>query len=137
MRSQLQWKGDNVAEIEKLLGNHLARADKEGDKLHLIGIGLNIEVALGDSVIVDGDRLGILRANVKPQPDPFIVWTGANVDEFTAFLKPYGVWLAVTGEKLSIYGGNLHFATMGRGDRITISGGNVVVSRAGKDHRVQ
>jgi hypothetical protein len=133
MRS-IVWDGDNAAEVEQLLGQHLARADKAGDKLTLIGIGLSVELALGDTVLLDGERLGIVRAGVGI-PEDFITWNGSNLPAFEAFLKPYGVNLLVEGERLSIYGGFQHIATLNRGDRVERKNGQMVVSRAGKDHR--
>jgi hypothetical protein len=133
MRSII-WDGDNAKEVESLLGDHLARADKAGDKLKLIGIGLNVELGLGDTVLLDGDRLGIVRAGAGIAED-FIVWAGNNLPAFDEFLKPYGVYLIVQGERLSIYGGPQHIATLNRGDRIERKNGQIVVSRVGKDHR--
>lgn len=136
MRS-IVWDGDNVAQVEQLLGQHLARADKSGDKLRLIGIGLNVELNLGDTVLLDGDRLGIVRANAGI-PDLYpemVVWAGDNLPAFEEFLKPAGVHLLVEGERLSIYGGFQHIATLNRGDRVERKNGQMVVSRVGKDFR--
>lgn len=133
MRS-LIWDGDNAAAVEKMLGQHLARADKAGDKLRLIGIGLNVELNLGDTVLLDGDRLGIVRAKAG-LPQDFITWTGDNLPALEGFLKPYDVNLLVEGERLSIYGGFQHIATLNRGDRVERKNGQMVVSRVGKDHR--
>lgn len=130
----VQWTGENSAEIESLLSRHLARVDKRGDKLHLIGIGLNVELGLGDSIMMDGDRLGVVRAGIQ-MPDDTMTWDGTNVPAFNEFLQPLDVWLAVTGEMLCVYGGNQLLATLNRGDKITKRNGQVVVSRAGKDHR--
>lgn len=130
----VQWNGENAAEIERLLSAHLARADKHGDKLQLIGIGLNIELSLGDSIMLDGDRLGVVRAGA-PLPPERITWDGTNVLAFNEFLQPYGVWMLVEGEMLSIYGGSTLFAVLNRGDFIEKRNGQMHVSRAGKDHR--
>lgn len=134
----LIWDGDNAAEIEQLLSRrHIARADKVGDKLRLIAIGLNVELNLGDTVLLDGDRLGIVRAGAGI-PDLYpelVVWAGDNLPAFEEFLKPYGVNLLVEGERLSIYGGFQHIATLNRGDRVERKNGQMVVSRAGKDFR--
>jgi hypothetical protein len=129
----VQWDGDNAADIERLLSNHLARADKHGDKLRLVGIGLNVELGLGDTVMLDGDRLGIARAGV-PLPER-ITWDGTNVPAFNEFLQPYGVWMLVECELLSIYGGSTLFAVLNRGDYIEKRNGQMHISRAGKDHR--
>lgn len=136
MRS-LVWDGDNAAEIEGMLNRHLVRTDKDGDKLALIGIGLNVSLDLGDTVLLDGDRLGIVRAGsgVSDLYPEMVVWAGNNLPAFEEFLKPYGVNLLVEGERLSIYGGFQHIATLNRGDRVERKNGQMVVSRVGKDHR--
>jgi hypothetical protein len=128
------WEGDNSAEVEQLLGNHLARADKVGDKLRLVGIGLHVELSLGDTLLLDGDRLGISRKGAGIA-ECFVTWDGTNVPAFVEFLKPYGVGLLVEGEQLSIYADFHHVATLNRGDRVERKDGQLVVSRAGKDHR--
>ena len=130
----VQWTGDNAQEIERLLANHLARADKHGDKLTLIGIGLSLELSLGDSIMLDGDRLGVVRAG-NPIPPDTITWDGTNVPAINEFLEAAGVWLLVEGEILSIYGGNTPIASLNRGDRIEKTAGQITISRAGKDHR--
>lgn len=136
MRS-LVWDGDNATEIEGMLNQHLVRADKAGDKLALIGIGLNVTLDLGDTVMLDGDRLGIVRAGsgISDLHPELVVWAGDNLPAFEEFLKPYGVNLLVEGERLSIYGGFQHIATLNRGDRVERKNGQMVVSRVGKDHR--
>jgi hypothetical protein len=128
------WNGDNAAEIERLLSNHLARADKHGDKLTLIGIGLNVELNLGDTVLLDGDRLGIVRAGAGVAED-FVTWKGDNLPAIGEFVAPYGAWVLVEGERVSIYLGSQHIAALNRGDRIERKNGQMIVSRAGKDHR--
>lgn len=130
----VRWTGDNLGEVERFLSNHLARADKHGDKLHLIGIGLNVELSLGDSIMLDGDRMGIVRAGA-PTPIDQITWDGTNVPAINEFLDGCGVWMLVEGEILSIYGGNQLIVTMNRGDRLEKRMGQITVSRAGKDHR--
>lgn len=130
----VQWTGNNASEIEGLLSNHLARADKHGDKLHLIGIGLDVEMTLGDSIVMDGDRLGIVRSG-SPLPPDTITWDGTNVPAINEFLGAAGVWLLVEGEILSIYGGDTLIAALNRGDRIEKTAGQITISRAGKDHR--
>lgn len=130
----VQWNGDNAAEIEQLLCQHLVRADKHCDKLRLIGIGLNVELGLGDSIMMDGDRMGIVRAGSQI-PSAVLTWDGTNVPAFNEFLAPYSVWLAVQGELLCIYGGDQMFAALNRGDRLEARNGQIHVSRAGKDHR--
>ena len=130
----LTWDGDNAQLFEQFLSQHLVRADKHGDKLHLIGIGLNVELALGDRIMLDGDRLGIVRAGGLMPPD-VLVWDGTNVPAFNEFLSHAGVWLLGEGEYLTIYAGSQPMATLNRGDRLEKREGQIAVSRAGKDHR--
>ena len=57
-----QWKGDNQAEIENLLSAFVVRTDRFKDDLLITGInGMNIELHPGDCIIVEGERLGIVR----------------------------------------------------------------------------
>lgn len=135
----VQWKGDNVAEIERFLGNHLARADREGDSLKVVGIGVNMEVNLGDSLLLDGDSLGVRRANdfTKRQKETWVTWQGNNLDKVASFLKNYKVRLEVQGTKLGLFGDDrpLPWFILKRGDRLVNRGGEIIVSVAGQDHR--
>jgi hypothetical protein len=99
-------------------------------------MGLNTHISVGDTVMVDGDRLGIKRAKPLPVIDPFVTWEGDNLLEIDDFLKLYGVRLEVMNERLNIHAGHELMASLGRGDRVTKSNGNVVISRAGQHHRV-
>ena len=59
----VQWKLDNLDEIEKLLEPFHARCARDGDDLLIQAWGgLSTWLSPGDCVILDGDRLGILRA---------------------------------------------------------------------------
>ncbi len=62
----VQWKLDNQEEIEHLLRNHHFRCKPDGDNLLIQGAhtDLDTHLAPGDSIILDGDRLGILRVDV-------------------------------------------------------------------------
>jgi len=125
-----QWKGDNLPEIENLLGQHLARARKEGDKLHLTGLGLDTTAELGDTIMVDGDRLGILRAATStPTKEEFLTWEGGNVPQFEAFLKGQGLTFVVTGRNLEAYAGLQRVLLLQKGDRIIKRDGQIIVSR--------
>ena len=63
----VQWKVDNLDEIEHLLRFHEFRCRPDGDDLLIQGYGgLNTHLAPGDSLILDGDRLGILRVPAEP-----------------------------------------------------------------------
>jgi len=58
----VQWRGDNLEEIEKLLEPFHARCRPDGDDLLIQGWGgLNTWLVPGDCVILKGDSLGILR----------------------------------------------------------------------------
>lgn len=53
---------DNLNEVEELLQAHHARCKRVGDNLLVQAWGgLNTELAPGDCLVLDGDRLGILR----------------------------------------------------------------------------
>jgi hypothetical protein len=136
MRPTAQWNGDNAQEIEHLLRHHVARADKDGDCCHIIGLqGLDIRLNPGDRLVVEGDRLGVLRTAITA-PDPTITWEGANVPEIARFLSTFKVRLDVIGNTLFIYGeGENAPAVLNRGDRLIQRQGMIVVSKAGKEHR--
>lgn len=135
-RPTAQWTGDNLAEIERLLREHLVRADKVGERCHLVGLGLNTALDLGDSVVLEGDRLGIIRAT-GPIADKEVTWTGANVQAMADFLRDYKVRVDTIGPTLHLYGGNdpkplvLH-----RGDKLIERHGTIIISKAGVGHRV-
>lgn len=65
----VQWRPegdltDNQAEIEQLLAKHHARCKREGDRLLLQAWGnLNTHLEPGDCLVLDGDRLGVVRAS--------------------------------------------------------------------------
>lgn len=99
-------------------------------------MGLNTHISVGDTIMVEGDRLGIKRAKPLPTVDPYVTWEGDNVLEIDEFLKLYGVRLEVMSDRLNVYAGHELMASLGRGDRITKANGNIVVSRAGQHHRV-
>lgn len=136
--NQVRWLGNNIGAVNKLLESHMARAEPDGARLHLVGMGLNTHISVGDTVVIEGDRLGIRRATPLVKADPYMTWTGDNVLEIDDFLKLYGVRLQVMNEQLSIFTtSNELLALLGRGDRITkAADGNVVVSRVGQHHRV-
>ena len=62
----VQWRVDNIEEIEHLLRDHEARCRVDtGDRLLLqTWGGLDTHLNPGDCLILDGNRLGILRAQV-------------------------------------------------------------------------
>ena len=134
--SEILWDGSNTIEVDRLLKSGNARAEPDAGKLHILGIGLNTHISIGDSLMIEGGRLGIKRATVEPQPDKFVTWTG-NLLEIDEFLKPYGVRVEVMAERLNIYAGHEIMASLSRGDRITkTAAGEIVVSRVGEHHRV-
>ena len=134
--TEVRWMGNNTSAINRLLDEHMARAEPDGGRLHIVGMGLNTHISVGDTVIVEGDRLGIKRVKPLPVVDPFVTWEGDNVLEIDDFLKLYGVRLEVMSDILNIFAGPDLMASLGRGDRITKSNGNVVISRVGEHHRV-
>lgn len=139
MRGQVaQWKGDNVPEIQGLLNNHHVRVDKEGEYLHVQGIGLDTTLRLGDSMIVDGDRMGIMRASTdKPLTEDSVTWTGDNLPDVAAFVKAYGLTLGVSGwlRKLNLFAGPQCVLSLNKGDKLIKRDGQIIVSVAGKNHR--
>jgi hypothetical protein len=136
MRPTVQWNGENAEQIEHLLRNHVARADKEGDRCRIRGIdGLNITLGLGDRLVIEGDRLGVLRS-AKATADPTITWDATNLAAIVQFLAAYKVRFDVVFETLFIYGeGETQPAVLNKGDRLIERKGVVIVSKAGKDHR--
>jgi hypothetical protein len=114
----------------------MARAEPDAGRLHLVGMGLNTHISVGDIVMVEDGRLGIKRAKPLPSIDPYVTWEGDNLLEIDEFLKLYGVRLEVMSERLNIFAGSDLMASLGRGDRITKANGNVVISRAGQHHRI-
>lgn len=135
--TEVRWTGNNTRDVNRLLESHMARAEPDGGRLHLVGMSLNTHICVGDTVMVEGDRLGIKRAKPLPTVDPYVTWEGDNLLEIDDFLKLYGVRLEVMSDCLAVHAGPDLMASLGRGDRITkASDGNIVVSRAGQHHRV-
>lgn len=133
---EVRWHGNNIDAVNRLLAEYHAIAEPDGARLHIVGIGLNTHICVGDIVMVEGDRLGIKRAKPLPQINPYVTWAGDNLFEMDDFLKLYGVRLEVMAERLNIFAGQDLMASLGRGDRVTKANGNVIVSRAGEHHRV-
>lgn len=134
-KQALQWTGDNLGDVESLLDAHVAHASSAGGKLRIIGIGLALDVTLelGDTLIVDQDRLGIVRYSSGVTDKQFVVWSGDNLEEFTQFLQAFKVRMAVAGDALLIHGGT-NPIILSRGDRLVKRDGQIVVSIRGKDH---
>ena len=60
---------DNIAEIQDFLEPFEARCKRFGDNLLLQGWGgMNTELAPGDCLVLDGNRLGIFRTAVPGTP---------------------------------------------------------------------
>ncbi len=130
----VQWQGDNAAEVENLLRHHAARADQEGDRLHIMGLaGLDLMLEIGDSVIVEGDRLGVLRKQ-QGSVDIDVTWTGGNLAAIVKFMEGWNVRPDVVGADLFLHadGGYL---ILNRGDKLILRSGKIVISKVGKDHR--
>lgn len=129
--------GNNTTAVDRLLREHHARAEPDGPRLHLVGIGLNTHICVGDAVLVEGDRLGIKRSKPVPTVDKYVIWTGENLLEVDDFLQLYGIRLEVMSDLLNIHGGHQLIASLRRGDRVTkASTGEIVVTRAGEHYRV-
>jgi hypothetical protein len=134
--AELRWMGNNTEAVNKLLAEHHARAEPDSGRLHLVGIGLNTHISVGDTLLVEGERLGIKRSKADPQIAKYVTWAGDNVLEIDDFLTLYGVRLEVMNERLNVYAGQNLMASLGRGDRITkADAGNIIVSLAGQHHR--
>lgn len=143
MRPTVQWKGDNVRDVERLLAGYLVRADRAGEKLRLVGLGINVTLEPGDSLILDSDakapgrrfpRVGVQRATVKgKRAESFVTWKGDNVTQIADFVSGYKVELVVMGENLHLIGSET--VILKRGDRLVDRNGQIVVSVAGKQHR--
>lgn len=55
---------DNLVEVEQLLSAHHARCKRIGDDLLVQAWGgMNVTLGPGDCLVLDGDRLGIVRAS--------------------------------------------------------------------------
>lgn len=138
MTPTVQWTGDNEREIEHLLRDFVVRADRDGDRCRVIGLkGLNLMLEPGDSLILEGERVGVLRATRAEAAEPCMMWKGDNPREAAEFLKAYKVRVDIVGADLFLYGGNnpkpivLH-----RGDCLIERHNRIIISKAGKDHRV-
>jgi hypothetical protein len=56
---------DNQSDIEALLANHHARCKRDGDNLMIQAWGgLSTHLEPGDCLVLDGDRLGVVRASL-------------------------------------------------------------------------
>ena len=57
-----QWKINNQPELEKILTDFAVQFERSGDHLLITGpMGLEIELEPGDGVIIDGERIGVVR----------------------------------------------------------------------------
>ena len=67
----VQWKVDNLDEVQAFLEPFHARCRQDTDDRLLIQAvgGLSTHIAPGDSLILRGDSLGILRAPTAPDSD--------------------------------------------------------------------
>jgi len=72
----VQWRLDNLDEIEAMLEPFHARCRQDGDDLLIQSIGgLDTHISPGDCLLLDGDRLGILRAPTEPDSQ-----SGSRID---------------------------------------------------------
>ncbi len=134
----VQWKGDNLPEVQNLLRDHEAHATKLGEVCYITAEGLNIKLDPGDQIIRSGDQLGVIRPVTKA-PDPEITWDGNNVFEMSRFLCEHQVRCELRGYTLYIHDlrGIEQPAGLEPGDKIINRNGMLVVSKAGRDHRLQ
>jgi hypothetical protein len=134
-KQTIQWNGDNLLEIESALDGYVTHASSGGGVLKIIGIGgLELAVQLGETLIIEDGRIGIIRNSSEPKAHGFVTWKGSNIEEFAAFLKGHKVRMAVAGDALLIHGGTKPII-LSRGDRLIHRDGQIVVSIAGKQHQ--
>lgn len=133
-----RWEGDNLREINHLLRLHDATAYAHGETLHISGKGIYITLSPGDSLIRDGDRLGVLRRPVEAA-DPEITWTGMNVGPMAEFLSGYQIRVELFGNTIFIHdlNGREKPVRIEPGDKLIERGGQLIVSKAGRDHQIQ
>lgn len=132
------WRGDNLAEVERLLQEHHASVLKNGDRLEILAEGLCVTLNLGDQLVLEGDQLGVVRPATKV-PDPEVTWDGNNVFEMSRFLSAFEVRCELKGHTLFIHDllGREKPARIDPGDKIISRNGTPVVSKAGQHHRLQ
>ena len=135
---KVQWRGDNLGDIDRLLAHHHATAHVQtGQKLLIRGAdGLSLEIDIGDSIILEGDRLGIDRVTIAVKTES-ITWTGDNVQDIAEFVRNHEVSPRVIGSGLQLLCEGEEPVHLRRGDKLEIRGGRFLcVSRGGQDHRV-
>ena len=134
----IRWNGENLAEVKRLLQMHTANASKHGDILCITDEGLGITLNLGDELLLNGDQLGVRRP-VTNVPDPEITWDGNNVFEMSRFISGWKVRCELKGNTLYIHdlSGREKPACLNPGDKLIDRNGTPVVSKAGRDHRIQ
>ncbi len=70
-----QWKLNNQAEIEKLFPDFVVQFERSGDHLLLTGpMGMEIELEPGDCLMVDGERVGVVRVPVEAKAEKLEVY---------------------------------------------------------------
>ena len=71
-----QWKINNQPELETLLADFAVQFERSGDHLLITGpMGLEIELAPGDCLLLDGERIGVVRVPVEAKADKLEVYT--------------------------------------------------------------
>lgn len=134
-RQTLQWDGDNLHEVESALEDYVTSISAGGGVLKIIGMGgLELAIQLGDVLLVEEGRIGIIRDSGKRNDHGFVTWKGSNIEEFAIFLKNHKVRMAIAGDALLIHGGTKPII-LSRGDRLINRNGQIVVSIAGKQHQ--
>lgn len=134
----IRWNGENLAAVKRMLEMHTANASKHGDVLCITDDGMGITLNLGDELILNGDQLGVRRPAAR-LPDPEITWDGMNVYEMSRFVSQWRVRCELRGNTLSILDleGRNKPAVLNPGDKLIDRNGTPVVSKAGRDHRIQ
>ena len=75
-----QWKLNNQPELEKLLTDFALQFERSGDHLLITGpLGLEIELAPGDCLMIDGERLGVVRVPVEAKTAKLKIY-GSNCE---------------------------------------------------------
>lgn len=135
MQRTVQWQGDNTGEVEHFLSQFVVRADKCGDQCHIVGInGMNVVLELGDSVVLDKGKLGVIRhPKGMPIEDPEMTWAGDYMAA-AKFLESYKVGLQLVGEDLHLFNSTAR-VPVHRGDKLILRDNHIVVSIEGRDHR--
>ena len=137
-RRSVTWRGDNLTEVQVLLSQWQVTCAKEGDRLHITGLGgLDRALELGYQVIVDytANRVGF-STKAAAAEWPRIRWTGDNLDAVYRFLSDVPLGMIVAGRDLYLITPTKDETVVNPGDEIVDVNGHIHISVAGQDHRV-